>query len=106
MPAREYFNGLSDEDAAKVAALFKRLAETGEIKNTQQFKKLGNVGGHRIWEFKRYQQRFLGRFTPGRQFVVAHGLQKKRDGHKKRDLERAARVLTKHLARQDMGGSR
>ena len=64
-PALEFFEKLSNEEAAKVQALFERLAEHGRIRNNEQFKKLGDRQGHAIWEFKSYQLRFLGAFTPG-----------------------------------------
>ena len=105
-PAQEFFEQLSDEAAAKVQALFERLAEHGQIKNTEHFKKLETRKGHAIWEFKRHQIRLLGRFGPGRQFLVAHGLKKKRDKHRSTDLDRTARILTEHLARHEQGGRR
>ena len=105
-PALAYFKTLSDEDAAKMQVLFERLAERGRINNTEQFKKLDDLRGRGVWEFKRHQVRFLGGFAPGRQFVVAHGLRKKRDKLRPADLERAARILTEHLSRQPRGGSR
>lgn len=60
--------------------------------------------GHAIWEFKRHQIRFLGRFGPGRQFLVAHGLKKKQDKHRPADLDRTARILTEYLARHEQEG--
>ncbi len=74
-------------------ALFNRLAEHGKIVNNEKFKKLGEMQGQALWEFKSFQLRFLGGFAPGGRFLLAHGLRKKRDAHARRDLERAARVL-------------
>ena len=102
-PAFEFFEQLSEKEAAKVQALFERLAEHGQIKNNEQFKKLGDRQGHAILEFKSYQLRFLGAFTSGRRFLVAHGLRKKKNKHRPADLDRAARILTEHLA-QDREG--
>ena len=96
--ALEFFEQLRKEEAAKVQVLFERWAEHGRINHKEQFKKLGDRQGHAIWEFKRHQIRFLGGFGPGRQFVVAHGLRKKQDKHRPADLDRAARILTEHLA--------
>lgn len=104
-PARDFFQDLDDTDAAKVEALFKRLAEYGRITNREKFKKLGERQGQALWEFKSFQLRFLGGFAPGGQFLVAVGLRKKRDGHRPRDLDRAARILREHLSRR-AGGSR
>lgn len=72
------------------------MAETGSIHNSQKFKKLEEVDGYSIWEFKSFQLRFLGGFAPGRIFLVAHGLKKKRDAHKRRNLQKAARILREH----------
>ena len=104
-PALEFYEGLSDAEAAKVQVLFEKWAEHGRINNKEQFKKLGDRQRHGIWEFKR-QLRFLGGMAPGRQFVVAHGLRKKQDKHRFADLDRAARILKEHLARQGQGGHR
>lgn len=107
--ALEYFEQLREkhkEQAAKVQVLFERLAEHGRINNREQFKKLEDRQGHAIWEFKRGQIRFLGRFVPGRQFLVAHGLKKQQDKLRPADLDRTARILTEHLARHEQGGRR
>ena len=85
--------------------LFERLAERGRIDNREQFKKLGDRQGHAIWEFKRHQIRFLGGFTAGKQFLLAHGLRKKQDKHRAEDFDRTGRVLSEHVSRQHMGGS-
>ena len=101
--ALEFFEQLREDEAAKVQVLFERLAEHGRINNKQQFKKLEDLQGHPIWEFKRDQIRFLGRLGPGKQFLVAHGLKKKQDKHRPSDLDRTARILTEHLERHEQG---
>ena len=97
MPALDFYRGLRPTDAAKIKALFSRLAEHGQIRNREKFKKLDDRQGLAIWECKSFQLRFLGGFA-GRQFVVACGLRKKRDRHKSTDLDRAARILHEHLS--------
>ena len=99
-PALEFFSSLSDGDAAKMETLFNRFANTGKIHNQQQFKKLDDVRGQALFEFKRFQLRFLGGFAPGGQFVVALGLRKKKDAHSRQHLERAARILNEHHERE------
>ena len=103
-PAQEFFERLREDQAAKMQVLFERLAESGRINNREHFKKLEDLQGHAIWEFKRHQIRFLGSYGPGRQFLVAHGLEKKRDKHRPADLARTARILTEHLKHQERGG--
>ena len=78
--------------------LFERLAESGRIRHNEKFKKLDDRQGHAIWEFKSYQLRFLGAFAPGRRFLVAHGVRKKKNNLRSADLDRAARILTEHMA--------
>lgn len=98
-PALEFFKELSLEDRRKVISLFKRLADEGEISNRELFKSLGKQGLG-LWEFKRFQLRFLGDFRPGGRFLVAVGVRKKRDDLNDSDIERARRVLTEHDERE------
>ena len=104
MPAREYFAGLPAKEAARMQALFNLLANQGRISSREKFKKLAERKGLAIWEFKRFQLRFLGGFAADRQFVVTHGLRKKQDKLRPQELERAARILKAHLARGATGG--
>lgn len=88
MPAREYFLTLSLPNQAKMNALFGRFAEEGKIVNREKFRKLGSKGGDKyahLFEFKSFQIRFLGDYR-GRRFVVAHGVQKKKDSHTEADF--------------------
>ena len=86
MPARQFFVGLDKRDRAKMQALFNRLAEYGHIGTRERFKKLMTLRGRALWELKSFQIRFIGAFTLGtkRVFLVAHGLRKKRDRHRRR----------------------
>lgn len=99
MPARSYYLGLSDKDKAKLNALFQRLAEHGSISNREKFKNLGPQAkgrGSELWEFKSFQERFLGDFRPGRRFIIAHALRKKSDNLPISDIEKAVRILETH----------
>ena len=98
-PAYEYFCDLDARDAAKMQALFNRLAADGFIENDEKFKKLSD---RKLWEFKSFQLRFLGTYK-GRQFLVAVGLKKKRKAHRPRDLDRAERILSVHVSRCERG---
>lgn len=102
IPARSFFNDLTDGDRAKIQALFNRLATYGEIRTRERFKKLDTRHGVALWEFKSFQIRFIGAFVPKtrpREFVVAHGLRKKKDRHSASDLERAVRIIKEHVKR-------
>lgn len=76
-PAFTFFEGQEAPDQAKILALFQMLAETGRIPNREKFKSLGERGLG-LFEFKSFQLRVIGDFRPGRRFVVANGLRKKR----------------------------
>ncbi len=77
-------------------ALFHRLAETGRINNREQFRNLGQRGGKRgseLWEFKKFQDRFLGDFRPGHRFLIAAYEQKKKDRLDPDVVNRAIRIM-------------
>lgn len=95
LPALEFYEELSREDRQKILALFKRLADSGAIANREHFKCLGKRGGN-LWEFKRFQLRFLGDYRPGGRFLVVLGLRKKKDDLSDADIEKAERILAEH----------
>lgn len=88
-PARTFFETLKPKEKAQILALFKRLADHGRIDNRQQFKRLNR----NLWEFKKFQLRFLGDYRAGGRFLVALGVRKKKDKHSRKDLEKAERIL-------------
>lgn len=95
-PAEEFYDSLSPEDQAKLLVLFRRLATTGRIDNREHFKKLGQRAkseAQNFWEFKRFQLRFIGEFRPGRFFVIAWGVRKKKDLLDPEDVAKALRIL-------------
>lgn len=94
--AYQFFLGLSDQDQAKVLALFQRLAESGRISSREKFKQLGERAGPKgrgLWEFKSFQIRFVGDFRRGCRFIVALGLRKKQDNLRMADIEAAIYIL-------------
>jgi hypothetical protein len=98
-PAKRFYSELAQADRAKIQSQFNNLAKDGHIPTTERFKKLRNMRGLALWEFKSFQIRFIGTFSKGTspgEFVVAIGLRKKSDRHKDSDLERAARILNEH----------
>ena len=100
--ACDFFNSLESKERAKVQAVFNRLANFGRIKTQERFKKLETRNGWALWEFKSFQLRFIGAFSPGvrKEFVVAYGLQKKKNRHNSADLDRAVRILNSHFTHQ------
>jgi hypothetical protein len=97
LPAREAFNSLDESDRAKVLTLFKYLADQGRINNREKFQQLGaeRTKGEagRYWEFKSFQDRFIGDFRPGKRFLVAAYVKKKGGNLPLEVLERAVRVM-------------
>lgn len=95
-PAQAFFRQLERRDQAAVLSLMARLAAVGLIVNREKFKQSGKRAGKRgraIWEIKSRQIRLLGGFRPGRRFVVAHGVIKKRGRLQASDIRKAIRIL-------------
>ena len=93
MPGREFLLSQDETDQAKVYALFKQLADTGQLRNREKFQKLT---GTDLFEFKSFQLRFLGDFRTGGRFVVATGLRKKKDKANQTDIRHALRILREY----------
>jgi len=103
MPARGDFLHLPEANQDKVMALFKRLAETGRILNREKFRQLGQKSakkGAELFEFKSFQDRFIGDFRPGRRFLVAAYANKKKDKLDPADIERAVTVMSENDAHE------
>jgi mRNA-degrading endonuclease RelE of RelBE toxin-antitoxin system len=92
--ARDYFNDLQDRDRAKFEALFRLMAETGQIRSKERFVK--EPGG--IWCFKRHGMR-IACFYDERDVVLIHGFGKKTTQSKRsrRELETAAKLRDHYL---------
>ena len=93
MPGREFLNSQNEADQAKIYALFKQLADTGQLRNREKFQKLT---GSALFEFKSFQLRFLGDFRPGNRFIVAIGVRKKKQKASPGDLKAAEKILQEH----------
>jgi len=93
-PAREFLDELESQQARGTAALFQRMCDHGAIHNREQFKKVEG----RIWEFKKHQIRILC-YQSGRDWVLTHGLRKKKDKLPPKEIERANRIMEEDLAR-------
>jgi hypothetical protein len=105
--AKNFFDGQSERDRTKLTALFGYLAGNGMLPNREKFKKVGEVNApgehtaHGLFEFKSFQLRFLGEFRPNHEFVIAHGLRKKKDDLDPADLTRAAVILSNEPAAKE-----
>lgn len=94
--AEDFFRSLGQRDKAKVLTLFKYLGDHREIQNQEKFRRIDKD----LWEFKAYQVRMLGDFRKGGLFVIAYGLKKKRDKHRRKDLDIARRLLQEYDQQQ------
>jgi hypothetical protein len=96
MPAKSFIEGLDESELRRLDTLFRRMADTGKIHNSQQFKQVEG----RIYEFKRYQTR-LGCFQVGDRWRLTHGFIKKSDKWPRREIERATRIRQEDLERDN-----
>ena len=99
MPAKEFIEGLDEQDQRRLVTLFHRLADTGVISNREQFKHLEG----KIWEFKRHQVR-VGCFQAGARWLLTHGFIKKRNDWPKSEVKRANRIRDEHINREKRRG--
>jgi hypothetical protein len=92
--AREYFESLGREERAKFEALFRRLADTGEIKDKTKFVKEPDG----IYCFKWHSKR-IACFFDGQEVVLIDGFGKKTNKSKRsrRRLQTAARLRAQYL---------
>jgi len=93
-PVGEFLLQLTEQERRRIDVLFELLGTTGHIANKEHFKK---IEGTDLFEFKRHQLRFLCFYTADRRVVVCHALRKKKDKHRRRDLEHAAELMKKYL---------
>ena len=96
MPAKEFIEGLSEPDQAKILVLFRRMAEKGNVPNREQFKLVEG----KIFEFKKQQIRVFC-FRKGDRWLLTNGYKKKRDKLDRSEIDRAQRIMQEHLEREE-----
>lgn len=74
-PAKDFLDAVGPPDWGKLDRIIKRLADTGKIYNTQQFRKIETL----IYEVKGGSKRLAGYFKAG-YFVLTHGFEKRGGG--------------------------
>lgn len=94
MPAKDFIEGLDENELRRLDTLFHRMADTGWIRDCQKFKQVDG----KIYEFKRYQTR-VGCFHVRNRWRLTHGFIKKSDKWPKREIERANRIMREDLER-------
>lgn len=95
MPAKEFIEGLSVPDQAKILVLFRRMADKGDVPNREQFKLVEG----KIFEFKKQQIRVFC-FRKGDRWLLTNGYKKKRDKLDRSEIDRAQRIMQEHLERE------
>src|SRR5262245_32606487 len=86
-PAGDFVDTLSEADRRKIDVLFARMADHGQIRNREKFKKVEN--SDQVFEFKSHQIRILCFFVPRGRLVLALGLRKKSDKLPPAEVRRA-----------------
>jgi hypothetical protein len=98
-PARDLLESdeVSDQDKARLAYLFQKMAGQGCIRNTEHFKKL--EGRKEVHEFKAHQARVFA-FRDGNCWFLTNGVVKQQDKHRRADIDRAERIWEEHRSRK------
>lgn len=97
MPAKKFIERLDESDQRKMAALFNRMAQHGDVPNPEQFKPVRG----KIFEFKKHQIRVFC-FRKGDRWLLTIGYKKKKDKLDQGEVERAERIMHEHLEREAM----
>lgn len=85
--ALDYYNSLTVQERLRVLYLFKRMGDSGEIKDRTKF----NYEGDHIYAFKPKPERFLCFFYIGDKIIVTNGFRKKQQKLPKNEKDRAER---------------
>ncbi len=103
IPARDFYDGLEERRQARLVILFKFLGDTGQIRNTEHFRRFVDD----IFEFKAYQMRMPCYFRPDRRVVITHGFASKRGSTTlKQERARAKRIKYEYEERLTSGEER
>lgn len=93
LQAKTFLESLTDAEYRSVMSLIHRLASTGKIQNTEQFRKEEG----KIFAIKRHQIR-VGCFQMARVWYQTHGFTKKQNKWPKSELTRASEICDHYLA--------
>ena len=98
-PALQYYNGMSKQEKIQLFKLFKRLGDSGEIKNKTKFR----YEGHHIYAFKPQPERFLCFFFEGKKVIVTNAFKKKQDKLPEGEKEKAKKFRKDYIQRVKNG---
>jgi len=83
------------QEKTQILKLFKRLGDSGEIKNKTKFR----YEGHCVYAFKPQPERFLCFFFEGRKVIVTNAFRKKQDKLPKGEKEKAIKFRKDYIQR-------
>ena len=99
-PGEEFYNGLSENDQARLNKLFETLGDQGKIFNEEKYKK---IEGTDFYEFKSFQIRMPCFYRPGHLVVITHGFRKKKDKIPPSEIKRAERIQEEDRQNEERG---
>ncbi len=94
-----YYQSLGVDDRIKVLKLFKRMGDSGEIKDKTKFMNEGD----KIYAFKPQPDRFLCFFHEGKKIIVTNGFKKKQPKLPKNEKEKALKLRKDYISRIEAG---
>jgi len=95
MPSKDYLESLDWRERIKMESRLENMATNGTIKNNQKFRKLEDE----IWEFKSDQHR-MPCFQVSNCWILTHGFVKKSDKTKRKEIDRAKKIMKEHMERE------
>ncbi len=96
-PAKDYIDSLEQDDLAKLAKSFVKIAQVMRISNPEKFRKLGGTSG-KIYEFKVHPGIRILCFQQGRTWYLTHGFNKQTGKTPLREILRAETIMSEHLS--------
>jgi len=97
--ALEYYQSLIVDEKIKVLKLFKRMGDSGEIKDKTKFMNEGDE----IYAFKPKPDRFLCFFYTGKKIIVTNAFRKKQQKLPNNEKDRAVKNMGSYIERVNKG---
>ena len=97
MPAKEYFDQLSERVQAKLIALIIRIAETGKIYDKTKYNIEDKV--LKIFAFKPFSDRFFNFFTKDQRIILTNAYRKQKQKVNKDALNKAIDLKKDYMRR-------
>jgi phage-related protein len=98
-PALEYYKSLNTEERIKLLRLFKRIGDSGEIRDKTKF----NSEGNQIYAFKPKPERFLCFFFTNKKIIVTNAFCKKQQKLPENEKAKALKYKSDYEKRANKG---